>query len=228
MNFVIFVVYTTVAIVIFKKSRKNSLAKGRGKFRASATSYVISFVSFFLLMGIGSHFDVKQDPTSAATESSSSPNNHSLAKLTDSNDTVTTFNLSHPYEKAVYDNIKQMPDIQPRLNMSSADSEAQDKRDGALMFFRIYGLSEDDFSRLVRPVCIGEINHMKAVYHNETSLWLPLNNNNYVVKAEEERRKEWNKQYYARLEGVYKRMNECMFTVSQQQPMHILRQPGIK
>lgn len=228
MNFIILLVCISITVFIFKRLRKNALAKGRGKFRSSATSGAISLVGFIFLLGIGSHFGAKPDSSEASEESSSSTAYASLAKLTDSNDTVTTFDLSHPYEKAIYDDIKQMPVIRPSLNMSSADVSDQVNRDGALMFFRTYGLSENDFSTLVRPACIGEVNRMKAVYHNETSLWLPLNKDNYVVEAEVARRKEWSKQYYAKMDGVYERMNACMYTVSQQQTMHIPRQPGIK
>lgn len=228
MNFIIFVVCIAITVFIFKQIRKNSLAKGRGRFRASATSCVISFVAFIFLMGIGSHFGPKPDPTTAAKESGSSPAaNSSLARLTDSDGKVTTFDLSHPYEKAEYDVIRAMPNLQMTINMSNEDSLKVVSRDGRLQIFREFGMNEDDFARLVRPTCMQEINHLKSVYHTETSLWLPLNSENYVIEAETERRNEWNKQYYEKMSRANDRMEQCMYTLSQQQPMHIPRQPGI-
>lgn len=227
MNFIIFIVCIAITVFIFKQIRKNSLAKGRGKFRAVATSGVISFAAFIFLLGIGSHFEPKSDATTAAKEYGSTANS-TLAKLTDSNDKVTTFDLSHSYEKAEYDFIRSLPNPEPRLNMSNDESMALTVRDGRMQIFREFGMNEDDFARLVRPTCTVELNRLKASYHNETSLWLPLNNENYFVEAETERRKDWNKQYYEKMDRVYKRMNDCMYTLSQQQPMHIPRKPGIE
>ncbi len=229
MNFIIFVVCIAISIFIYKQIRKNSLAKGRGKLRASATSGVTSFMAFIFLLGIGSHFGPKPDSTTAAKENGSSATaNSSFAELTDSNEKVTTFDLSHPYEKAEYDFIRSLPNPQPSLNMSNDETMALTVRDGRMQIFREFGMNEDDFAHLVRPTCTVELDRLKASYHNETSLWLPLNNGNYVVEVETERRKEWNKQYYEKLDRVYKRMNDCMYTLSQQQPMHIPRKPGIE
>ncbi|MEJ5113221.1 hypothetical protein [Erwinia billingiae] len=229
MNLIIFVVCITITIFIYKQIRKNSLAKGRGKLRACATSGVITFMAFIFLLGIGSHFGPKPDSTTAAKENGPSATaNSSFAELTDSSDDVTTFDLSHPYEKAEYDFIRSLPNPQRSLNMSNDESMALTVRDGRMLIFREFGMNEDDFTHLVLPTCSVELNRLNASYRNETSLWLPLKNENYVVEAERERRKEWNKQHSEKLDRAYKRMKDCMYTLSQQQPMHIPRKPEIE
>jgi hypothetical protein len=204
MNFIIFLLAVVVAVLVFRKSKGRSLAKGRSKLRAAVTAFALSFLSFIILISFGSH-------------EQSSVQEKTVSSLKDSSGEKVEFDLVDNFQKSVFDEIKAMP------NDASNSREVFD-RDRALSIFKDYGVRMKDFDSSVKDICSAGYNKWQSFYKYETSTWLPLNSDNYIVQAEVERRDAFNKKNLEMLKIETKKMMDCFFYESQKLPQHIARQ----
>lgn len=203
MNFFIFVLAIIVAVFVYRKSKNRSLAKGRSKVRSAVTAFALSFFSFIILLSFGS-------------KEQSSAQEKTVATLKDSDGEKVDFDLLDNFQKSVFEEIKAMP------NDTNNFREVFD-RDRALSIFKDYGVRMNDFDSTVKDMCSVGYNKWQSFYKYETSTWLPLNSENYIVQAEVERREAFNKKNIEMLKIETKKMTDCFFEESQKLPQHITR-----
>lgn len=203
MNFFIFVLAIIVAVFVYRKSKNRSLAKGRSKVRSAVTAFALSFFSFIILLSFGS-------------KEQSSAQEKTVATLKDSDGEKVDFDLLDNFQKSVFEEIKAMP------NDTNNFREVFD-RNRALSIFKDYGVRMKDFDSTVKDMCSVGYNKWQSFYKYETSTWLPLNSENYIVQAEVERREAFNKKNIEMLKIETKKMTDCFFEESQKLPQHITR-----
>ncbi|QCD02217.1 hypothetical protein E7703_14070 [Citrobacter portucalensis] len=203
MNFFIFILAIIVAVFVYRKSKNRSLAKGRSKVRSAVTAFALSFFSFIILLSFGS-------------KEQSSAQEKTVATLKDSDGEKVDFDLLDNFQKSVFEEIKSMP------NDTNNFREVFD-RDRALSIFKDYGVRMNDFDSTVKDMCSVGYNKWQSFYKYETSTWLPLNSENYIVQAEVERREAFNKKNIEMLKIETKKMTDCFFEESQKLPQHITR-----
>ena len=203
MNFFIFVLAIIVAVFVYRKSKSRSLAKGRSKVRAAVTAFALSFFSFIILLSFGS-------------KEQSSAQEKTVATLKDSDGEKVDFDLLDNFQKSVFEEIKAMPS-------DTNNSREVFDRDRALSIFKDYGVRMNDFDASVKDMCSVGYNKWQSFYKFETSTWLPLNSENYIVQAEVERREAFNKKNIEMLKIETKKMTDCFFEESQKLPQHITR-----